>query len=407
MAREKCVLAYSGGMDSTISTVWIQENYNMDVVTLTVDLGAGPEIVGVKERAAQAGAVQSLVWDVRDEFVNEYVFPGLKAGAMYEGVYALSTALGRPLMAKKLVEAAREVGATAVAHGCTGKGNDQVRFDSGIMTLAAHGEPLKIVAPAREWGMTRDEEKLYAQKAGLELREVGSDQRVYSIDRNLWGQAIEGEDLEDTWLAPPEDAFSWVKQISDTPDEGIEVVVGFEKGVPVSLDGTLKSGVELIAILNDMAGEHGVGRIDHVENRLVGIKSREVYETPAAIVLHTALKALETSTMSREQQRVKDNLSAIYSDMVYDGRWFTELRTNIAAFMDSAHEFSTGEVRLRLHKGTCLVVGRRSPFSLYDFDLATYSTTDSFDHEAATGFIDIYSLSARTQSRKQTNSEKR
>ena len=407
MAREKCVLAYSGGMDSTISTVWIQENYNMDVVTLTVDLGAGPEIVGVKERAAQAGAVQSLVWDVRDEFVNEYVFPGLKAGAMYEGVYALSTALGRPLMAQKLVEAAREVGATAVAHGCTGKGNDQVRFDSGIMTLAASGEPLRIVAPAREWGMTRDEEKLYAQKAGLELREVGSDQRVYSIDRNLWGQAIEGEDLEDTWLAPPEDAFSWTKQISDTPDEPIEVVVGFEKGVPVSIDGTPKSGVELIAILNDMAGEHGVGRIDHVENRLVGIKSREVYETPAAIVLHTALKALETSTMSREQQRVKENLSAIYSDMVYDGRWFTELRTNIAAFMDSVHEYSTGDVRLRLHKGSCLVVGRRSPFSLYDFDLATYSTTDSFDHEAATGFIDIYSLSARTQSRRQTNSEKR
>jgi|TARA_B110000240_G_C13486425_1_gene447662 argininosuccinate synthase len=394
-------------MDSTISTVWIQEHYNMDVVTLTVDLGAGPEIVGVKERAAQAGAIQSLVWDVRDEFVNEYVFPGLKAGAMYEGVYALSTALGRPLMAKKLVEAAREVGATAVAHGCTGKGNDQVRFDSGIMTLAAHGEPLKIVAPAREWGMTRDEEKLYAQKAGLELRQVGSDQRVYSIDRNLWGQAIEGEDLEDTWLAPPEDAFSWVKQISDTPDEGIEVVVGFEKGVPVTLDGTPKTGVELIAILNDMAGEHGVGRIDHVENRLVGIKSREVYETPAAVVLHTAIKALETATMSREQQRVKDNLSAIYSDMVYDGRWFTELRTNIAAFMDSAHQFSTGDVRVRLHKGSCIVVGRRSPFSLYDFDLATYSTTDSFDHEAATGFIDIYSLSARTQSRKQTNSEQR
>ncbi|MDA0597284.1 MAG: argininosuccinate synthase [Chloroflexi bacterium] len=407
MAREKCVLAYSGGMDSTISTVWIQEHYNMDVVTLTVDLGAGPEIVGVKERAAQAGAIQSLVWDVRDEFVNEYVFPGLKAGAMYEGVYALSTALGRPLMAKKLVEAAREVGATAVAHGCTGKGNDQVRFDSGIMTLSAHGEPLKIVAPAREWGMTRDEEKLYAQKAGLELREVGSDQRVYSIDRNLWGQAIEGEDLEDIWLAPPEDAFSWTKQISDTPDEPIEVVVGFEKGVPVSIDGTPKSGVELIAILNDMAGEHGVGRIDHVENRLVGIKSREVYETPAAVVLHTAIKALETATMSREQQRVKDNLSAIYSDMVYDGRWFTELRTNIAAFMDSAHEYSTGDVRLRLHKGSCIVVGRRSPFSLYDFDLATYSTTDSFDHEAATGFIDIYSLSARTQSRKQTNSEQR
>ncbi len=379
----------------------------MDVVTLTVDLGAGPEIVGVKERAKQAGAIDSLVWDVRDEFVNEYVFPGLKAGAMYEGVYALSTALGRPLMAKKLVEAAREVGATAVAHGCTGKGNDQVRFDAGIMTLSAAGEPLKIVAPAREWGMTRDEEKLYAQKAGLELREVGSDQRVYSIDRNLWGQAIEGEDLEDTWLVPPEDAYSWTKPIEETPDKYVEVVVGFEKGIPVSVDGSLKSGVELISILNDMAGEHGVGRIDHIENRLVGIKSREVYETPAAIVLHTALKALETSTMSREQQRVKENLSAIYSDLVYDGRWFTELRTNIAAFMDSAHEYSTGDVRLRLHKGSCIVVGRRSPFSLYDFDLATYSTTDSFDHEAATGFIDIYSLAARTQSRKQTNSEKR
>ncbi len=402
MAREKCVLAYSGGMDSTISTVWIQEQYDMDVITLTVDLGAGPEIVGVKERAATAGALDSLIWDVREEFINEYIWPGLKAGAMYEGVYALSTALGRPLMAKKLVEAARQVGATAVAHGCTGKGNDQVRFDAGIMTLAAHGDPLKIIAPAREWGMTRDEEKLYAQKAGLELREVGDDQRVYSIDRNLWGQAIEGEDLEDTWLAPPEDAFSWTKQISDTPDEPVEISIGFEKGIPVSLDGSAKSGVELIATLNDLAGEHGVGRIDHVENRLVGIKSREVYETPAAVVLHTALKALETSTMSREQQRVKENLSQLYSDMVYDGRWFTELRVNIDAFVDSAHEFSTGDVRVRLHKGSCIVVGRRSPFSLYDFDLATYSSEDAFDHAAATGFIDIYSLSARTQARKQT-----
>lgn len=379
----------------------------MDVVTLSVDLGAGPELVGIRERAARAGAIESLVWDVRDEFVNEYVFPGLKAGAMYEGVYALSTALGRPLMAKKLVEAARQVGASAVAHGCTGKGNDQVRFDAGIMTLAAHGEPLRIIAPAREWGMTRDEEKLYAEKAGLELRQVGNDQRVYSIDRNLWGQAIEGEDLEDTWQEPPEDAYSWTKPVSETPDKPVEISIGFEKGIPVSVNGSRKSGVELIAIINDMAGEHGVGRVDHIENRLVGIKSREVYETPAAIVLHSALRALETSTMSREQQRVKQSLSTIYSDMVYDGRWFTELRTNIDAFMNSAHEYSTGDVRVRLHRGSCVVVGRRSPFSLYDFDLATYSTTDSFDHESATGFIDIYSLSARTQARKQTNSEAR
>ena len=402
MAREKCVLAYSGGMDSTISVVWIQEQYDMDVVTLTVDLGAGPEIVGVRERALQAGAVDSLVWDVRDEFVNEYVFPGLKAGAMYEGVYALSTALGRPLMAKKLVEAARQVGAAAVAHGCTGKGNDQVRFDAGIMTLSAQGDPLRIIAPAREWGMTRDEEKLYAAKAGLKLREVGSDRRVYSIDRNLWGQAIEGEDLEDTWVEPPEDAYSWTKPIAETPDQPVEVSIGFEKGIPISIDGKAMPGVKLIENLNDMAGEHGVGRIDHLENRLVGIKSREVYETPAAIVLHTAIRALETSTMSREQQRVKATLSQIYADMVYDGRWFTELRTNIAAFMDSVHEYSTGDVRLRLHKGSCVVVGRRSPYSLYDFDLATYSTTDSFDHESATGFIDIYSLPARTQAKNQT-----
>ena len=407
MAREKCVLAYSGGMDSTISTVWIQEQYGMDVVTLTVDLGAGPEIIGVKERAAKAGAVDSIIWDVRTEFVDEYVFPSLKAGAMYEGVYALSTALGRPLMAKKLVEAAHQVGATAVAHGCTGKGNDQVRFDAGIMTLAANSDPLRIIAPAREWGMSRDEEKMYAHKAGLELREVGDQQRVYSIDRNLWGQAIEGEDLEDTWKEPPEDAFSWTKPISETPDKPLEVTIGFQKGVPVSADGSDITGVKLIELLNDMAGEHGVGRVDHIENRLVGIKSREVYETPAAIVLHTAIQALETSSMTREQQRVKENLSQLYADLVYDGRWFTELRKNISAFMDSAHEFSTGDVRLRLHKGSCVVVGRRSPYSLYDFDLATYSTDDAFDHESATGFIDIYSLSARTQARKQTNHEAR
>ncbi|MCI0776482.1 MAG: argininosuccinate synthase, partial [Chloroflexi bacterium] len=230
----------------------------------------------------------------------------------------------------------------------------------------------------------------------------GSDRRVYSIDRNLWGQAIEGEDLEDTWVEPPEDAYSWTKPIAETPDQPVEVSIGFEKGIPISIDGKAMPGVKLIDVLNDMAGEHGVGRIDHLENRLVGIKSREVYETPAAIVLHTAIRALETSTMSREQQRVKATLSQIYADMVYDGRWFTELRTNIAAFMDSVHEYSTGDVRVRLHKGSCVVVGRRSPYSLYDFDLATYSTTDSFDHESATGFIDIYSLPARTQAKNQT-----
>jgi argininosuccinate synthase len=394
-------------MDSTISVVWIQEQYNLDVVTLSVDLGAGPELVGVRERAARAGAVDSLMWDVRDEFVSEYVFRGLKAAAMYEGVYALSTALGRPLMAKKLVEAAREVGAVAVAHGCTGKGNDQVRFDAGIKTLSAHGEPLRIIAPAREWGMTRDEEKQYAARAGLQLREVGSDQRVYSIDRNLWGQAIEGEDLEDTWQAPPEDAYSWTRPVADTPDKAEEVVIGFEEGIPVSLNGKKMGGVALIEALNDVAGSHGVGRIDHLENRLVGIKSREVYETPAAVVLHMALRALETATLSRDQQRLKTYIASLYSDLVYDGRWFTALREDMDALIDSAMRYTSGDVRVRLFKGSAVVTGRRSPYSLYDFGLATYSSADKFDHLAATGFIDIYSLPARTQYRTQTNRDAR
>ena len=402
MPRDKCVLAYSGGMDSTISIIWIREQYDLDVVTLTVDIGGGPELEGVRERAASAGAVQSIVWDVKEEFARDFIVPGLKAGAMYEDVYALSTAFGRPLMAKKLVEAAREVGAVAVAHGCTGKGNDQVRFDAGIKTLSAHGTPLRIIAPAREWEMTRDEEKQFAARAGLELREVGDDQRVYSIDRNMWGQAIEGEDLEDTWQQPPEDAFSWTRAPEDTPDAPEEVTIGFEEGTPVSLNGQPTDLVELIESLNAIAGAHGVGRVDHLENRLVGIKSREVYETPAAIILYRAIKALETAVLSRDQQRIKSQLAQVYADLVYDGRWYTALRENLDAFVNSTMRYATGEVRLSLFKGNANVVGRRSDFSLYDFELATYSTEDEFDHQAATGFIDIYSLPARTQARRQT-----
>ncbi len=402
MANDKCVLAYSGGMDSTISIVWIRENYGLDVVTLTVDIGGGPELEGVRERAATAGAVESLVWDVREEFARDFIVPGLKAGAMYEDVYALSTAFGRPLMAKKLVEAAREVGAVAVAHGCTGKGNDQVRFDAGVKTLAAHGEPLRIIAPAREWEMTRDEEKEFAARAGIELREVGEDQRVYSIDRNMWGLAIEGEDLEDTWVQPPEDAFSWTSAPEDTPDEPEEVEISFEEGVPVALNGNKLPLVELIDQLNVIAGSHGVGRVDHLENRLVGIKSREVYETPAASVMYQALAALETATLSRDQQRLKGQLAQIYADLVYDGRWYTALRDNLDAFVNSVMRYTSGDVRIKLYKGSSTVTGRRSPYSLYDFGLATYSKEDEFDHEAAIGFIDIYSLPARTQAKRQT-----
>ena len=318
MNNKKCILAYSGGMDSTISIAWIKKEYNLDVITLTLDLGGGPELDGVKEKAKNAGAIDSLIWDVRDEFVNEYVFKGLKARALYEGKYPLSTALGRPLMAKKLVEAARLVGASSIAHGCTGKGNDQVRFDSSIMTLSAHSDPINIIAPAREWGMTRDEEKKYAQKSGIELREVGNNQKVYSIDRNLWGQAIEGEDLEDTWVEPPEDAFSWTSNAEDAPDTPEIIEIGFDKGIPISLNGEKIDGVTLIEKLNVTAGKHGIGRVDHLENRLVGIKSREVYETPAAIILYNAISALETATLSREQQRIKSNFDDKNSSQLRD-----------------------------------------------------------------------------------------
>ncbi len=405
MKRGKCVLAYSGGMDSTISIPWINEQYNLDVVTLTVDLGAGTELKGVRERAIEAGAVDAIVRDVRSQFVEEYVFKGLRAGALYENAYPLSTALARPLMAVHLVETAHEVGAVAVAHGCTGKGNDQVRFDAAIKTLSAHGESVRIVAPAREWGMTRDEEKLYASKAGIQLREVSDDGRVYSIDRNLWGQAIEGEDLEDTWVAPPEDAFSWTVAPKDAPDEPEEVVISFVEGIPRKLNGTPMDGVSLIERINTIAGRHGIGRIDHTENRLVGIKSREIYETPAAAVLFPVLTSLETATLSREQQRFKATLASMYADLVYDGRWFTSLRDDIDAAICSIQRYTTGDVRAKLYKGSVVITGHRSEYSLYDYGLATYSTEDAFDHASATGFIDIYTLPARIQARKQTMRE--
>lgn len=407
MNNKKCILAYSGGMDSTISIAWIRKEYNLDVITLTLDLGGGPELDGVKEKAKNAGAIDSLIWDVRDEFVNEYVFKGLKARALYEGKYPLSTALGRPLMAKKLVEAARLVGASSIAHGCTGKGNDQVRFDSSIMTLSAHSDPINIIAPAREWGMTRDEEKKYAQKSGIELREIGNNQKVYSIDRNLWGQAIEGEDLEDTWVIPPEDAYSWTSPMDKTPDNHQDLILDFDQGTPIAINEEEINGVKIIENLNKIAGNHSVGRIDHVENRLVGIKSREIYETPGAVVLHTALNALETMCLSKEQQRVKHNLSQIYADLVYDGKWFTELRANIDSFMSDVLKYTSGKVKVRLFKGSVTVIGIQSNYSLYDFGLATYSSDDNFDHSAATGFIDIYSLSSRTQAKKQTYKDAR
>ena len=402
MKKDIVILAFSGGLDSTISVDWIKRNYGYDVITLTVDLGGGQFSTDLKKRAKKAGASDCIIWDVKEEFAKDFILPSLLAGAIYENEYLLATSIGRPLMAKKLVEAALEYGAKAVAHGCTGKGNDQVRFDTAIKTLSSDA-PLEIIAPAREASLTRDEEKEYAKK--LDIKLPGVDERVYSIDRNLWGLAIEGEDLEDPWLEPPEDAYLITSSLEDSPNEPKYIEISFNKGTPVKLNGKKLSLVNLIEDLNDIAGLCGVGRTIHVENRLVGIKSRETYEAPAATVLYKSLQSLEKLNLSRDQQRMKSMISTTYSDLVYDGRWYSGLRENLDAYCKSSARYLTGDVRIKLFKSNCEVVGVRSPYSLYSFDLATYSSEDKFDHNSAVGFIDIYSLPSRIQRKQQIHDE--
>ena len=391
---EKVVLAYSGGLDTSVAIRWLAENYHMDVIALMVDVGSERDLPAIQQKALKVGAVKSLVVDARELFVKHFVFPALKADALYEGQYPLATALARPLIVKLMVDAASEQGAAAVAHGCTGKGNDQVRFDVSTMALAPD---LKIIAPAREWGMTREEEIAYAQKHDIPIS-IGSD---YSIDVNLWGRSIECGILEDPWAEPPEEVFAWTRAPQDAPDKPAYVEIGFERGIPVSLDGKNLDGVSLIQQLNELAGEHGVGRIDHVENRLVGIKSREVYEAPAATVLLIAHKALEAMTLSREQLRFKEKVALEYADLIYNGLWFTALHQDLAAYVESTQRHVTGTVRVKLCKGKATVVGRKSPKSLYSFGLATYDKGDEFDQSASVGFIHIWGLPVKTQARVQ------
>ena len=402
MAKDIAVLAYSGGLDSTISIDWIKENYGYEVITLTVDLGGGQFSDDLESRAKKAGALDCVILDVKNEFVKDFILPSLKAGVIYEDNYLLATSIGRPLMAKKLVEVAYKYSARAVAHGCTGKGNDQVRFDTAIKTLSAN-EPLEIIAPAREASLTRDQEKEYAEKLGIKL--PGVEERVYSIDRNLWGLAIEGEDLEDPWVEPPEDAYLITKSLEDTPNDPAYVEIGFKEGMPIKLNGEIMDFLEIIEKLNLIAGDHGVGRVVHVENRLVGIKSREVYEAPGATVIHNAFQSLEKLVLNRDQSRMKDMISSNYSDLVYDGRWFSGLRENLDAYCKSSCRYMTGEVRIKLYKSKCDVVGAKSPYSLYSYDLATYSNDDKFKHDSAEGFIDIYSLPSRIQRKQQIHDE--
>ena len=397
---DKIVLAYSGGLDTSVAIRWLQEQYGADIATLTMDLGGQVDLEAARQRALDIGAIRADVMDARDEFVRDFVWPALRAGAIYEGVYPLATALGRPLIAKHLVRIALEEGASGIAHGCTGKGNDQVRFD---VSAAALAPAIKVVAPAREWGMTRDDEIAYAKERDipLDLNKRSS----YSTDENLWGRSIEAGDLEDPWVEPPEEAYAWTVSVGAAPDEPRYVEIRFAEGVPVAIDGEELGGVALIELLNEAAGAHGVGRIDHVENRLVGIKSREVYEAPAATVLHQAHRALEQMCLTKEQSRFKERLVQEYADLVYNGLWFTAHRRDLDAYVLSTQRHVNGTVRVRLHKGSATVTGRESAEALYRHDLATYDAGDTFDHQASVGFISVFGLPVRTQARVQGEAE--
>jgi len=394
---DKVVLAYSGGLDTSVAIKWLEERYGLKVITFTLDIGSVPNLESIRQKALKVGAMKAVVLDGRESFVRSFVFPALQADAVYEGQYPLATALGRPLIAQLLVETARKEGATAVAHGCTGKGNDQVRIDVGVAGLAPE---LKVIAPAREWNMTREQTIEYAEAHHIPVPITKAS--PYSIDENLWGRSIECGVLEDTWNEPPDDVFLWTKSPEKTPTQPAYLEIGFDRGIPVTLDGQELDGVTLIQRVHDLAAQHGVGRIDHVENRLVGIKSREVYEAPAATVLLKAHQALQDLVLAKAQLRFKAKVAAEYADLIYNGLWFTGLRQDLAAYVQSTQRYVTGTVRVKLFKGNCQIVGRKSPYSLYDYSLATYDKGDAFDQSAAPGFIRIWGLPASTQARVQS-----
>ena len=386
----KLVLAYSGGLDTSVAIRWIKDNYGMDVYAVAIDLGEERDYEGIREKALKIGAIGSEVIEAKEEFARDFIFPALKANAMYEDRYPLSTALGRPLIAKLVGEVAIREGADAVAHGATGKGNDQVRFEVTWMCLFPQ---LRHVAPIREWGMSREQEIDYAKQHGIPV--PVEKKSPYSYDTNLWGKSAEAGPLEDPWVEPPDDVHQWTKDPDAAPDKPAYVEIGFEKGVPVSLDGEKLSPAALIARVNALAGEHGVGRTDMIENRLVGIKSRETYECPAAAVLVSAHRDLEAMCLEREVGHYKRMLELKYAELVYYGLWYSPLRRALDAFMDSTQETVTGTVRMKLHKGNCIPAGRKSPHSLYRYDLATYETGDTFDQRSSVGFIRLWGLSSQ------------
>ena len=385
--KGKVILAYSGGLDTSCAIKWLQDSYDMEVIAVMAGLGQPGDLQAVKDKALTIGAVDASIYDAREIFARDYVLPALKANALYEGKYPLATALARPLIATLLVEEARRHGATAIAHGCTGKGNDQVRFDVTIMALAPE---LQIIAPLREWTMSREEELDYAEKHGIPV--PVTKKSPYSTDENLWGRSCEAGVLEDPDMEPPEDAYEWTTSPLDAPATPQYVEIGFETGGPVSLDGEALGFLELVDRLNQAGGAHGVGRLDVIENRLVGIKSREIYEAPAACILIEAHKALEALTLTREVLHFKPLLEQKFAELIYYGLWYDPLRAAITSFMDSTQERVTGTVRVKLYKGACTVVGRKSAFSLYDYSLATYDKNDEFHHRSSEGFIELWGL---------------
>lgn len=395
MSKNKIVVAYSGGLDTSVMVKWLKDHYDAEIITFTGDLGQSKELVGLEQKALNSGASKSYIIDLTKEFLEEYAFPALRAGAMYEEAYPMACSLGRPLLAKALVEVARKEGANMVAHGCTGKGNDQVRFEVSVGALAPD---LGNLAPLRTWEFkSREEEIDYAKEHNIPVS-VTKD-NPYSIDDNIWGTAIECGVLEDPMVEPPADAYLHTVAPENAPDESELVMIEFEKGIPVAVNGKEMDSVSLVRLLNEIGGRNGIGRIDMIENRLVGIKSREVYEAPAATILHFAHKELERITLEKSVAHYKVKIAQEYSDLIYNGLWFTPLREALQSFIDKTQEHVTGLVKVRLYKGTVRISGRTSPYSLYDPALATYTAEDQFDHTASEGFIKIYGLPYKTINR--------
>ena len=390
MAPRTVVLAYSGGLDTSVAIPWLREK-GLGVVAVTVDVGQPGDFRSIREKAIRSGARKAYVVDARKEFAERYILPALKANALYEGQYPLSTALARPLIGRHLVDIARKEAAGFVAHGCTGKGNDQVRFDLCTTALAPD---LQVIAPARVWNMTREQEMDYARARGIPVPTTSAS--PYSTDENLWGRSVECGVLENPAIEPPEEAFSWTRSPLEAPGEPEYMNVRFEAGAPVALNGKAMDLLGIITSLNAVAGAHGVGRIDHIESRVVGIKSREVYECPAAVVLVRAHQALEAMVLPRDLLDFKRTVEARYAQLIYDGLWFTPLREAFDAFVEETQARVTGEVSVKLYKGSANVVGRESPYSLYQHALATYAGGDAFRPEMAEGFIYVWGLPART-----------